>query len=633
MSSHVIGTAGHIDHGKSTLVKALTGINPDRLKEEKEREMTIDLGFAYLDLPSGKRVGIVDVPGHERFIRNMLAGASGIDLVLFVVAADEGMMPQSREHLDILNLLKVKKGVIVLTKIDLVDKDWLFLIEEELKEEVKGTFLEGAPIFKVSSLTGQGLDQLVKYIDQTIESIEKRPVDLPARYPIDRVFKVAGFGTVVTGTLWEGKIRVGQNLKLLPQDIDVKVRNLQSHGESVEVAEAAVRLAINISGAEKVSIKRGDVLVEPGCFRPTNLIDAELELLDSAHPIEHAEKIHFYLGTKETLGKIRILFKEKMEPGEKGFVQIVLEEPVVARRGDRFIIRRFSPVVTIGGGTVLEPYAQRKRLRDKKFLSEFELKKQGNLREILNFYLEDASSNGLSLDELKLRLAETGEIVEKQVAGMISEGRVVKVSDRYYSKNSLIELKEKALNEVKKFFSENPHLPSMDREALRSKLEIRDRRIFSLILDELNKENSLLVSSDSISLPDRSAQLSPAEREVKEAIEKIFLESEFNPPSPDNIVLNFEGREKIAKRMFDVLVREGKLIKIAPDFYMHEQALSKAKEELRKAFLERKKLRVSEIRDILRTSRKYAVPLAEYLDKIRFTRRVGDERILMEGKD
>lgn len=633
MSSHVVGTAGHIDHGKSTLVKVLTGINPDRLKEEKEREMTIDLGFAYLDLPSGKRIGIVDVPGHERFIRNMLAGASGIDLVLFVVAADEGMMPQSREHLDILNLLKVKKGVIVLTKIDLVDEDWLLLVEEDIKEEVKGTFLEGAPIFKVSSITGQGLDQLVNYIDQTIESIEERPIDLPARYPIDRVFKLAGFGTVVTGTLWEGKIRVGQNLTLLPQDMEVKVRNLQSHGENIEIAEAALRLAINISGAEKVSIKRGDVLVEPGCFEPTQLIDAELELLDSAPPLEHAERIHFYLGTKETLGKIRILFKEKMEPGEKGFVQVVLEEPVVARRGDRFIIRRFSPVITIGGGTVLEPYAQRKRLNDKKFLTALELKKRGNLSEMLKFYLEDASSSGLSLDELKLKLAEKGEMIEKQIASMLSEGTVLKISDRYYSKNSLLELKENALNELKKFFSKNPYLPSMDREALRSKLEIKDRRMFSLIIDELKNEGLLLVSSENISLPDRSAQLTAAEREVKGAIEKIFLESEFNPPSPENLVSNFEGKEKVAKRMFDVLVREGKLIKISPDFYMHEKALSKAKEELRKAFLERKKLRVSEIRDILGTSRKYAVPLAEYLDKIRFTRRVGDERILIEEKD
>lgn len=631
MSSHVIGTAGHIDHGKSTLVKALTGINPDRLKEEQEREMTIDLGFAYLDLPSGKRVGIVDVPGHERFIRNMLAGASGIDVVLFVVAADEGMMPQSREHLDILNLLAVRYGVIVLTKVDLVDEDWLYLIEEELKEEVKGTFLEGAPIFKVSSVTGQGLKELVEYLDAFLDKLEKRPVNLPARYPIDRVFKKPGFGTVVTGTLWEGRVLVGESLELLPHETEVKVRNLQSHGENVQQAEAAVRLAINISGAEKISIERGDVLASPGYYRPTKILDAELKLLESAPILEHAEKVHFYLGTKETLGKVRILYKDKMEPGETQFVQIILEEPVVARRGDRFIIRRFSPVVTIGGGVVLEPYPERKKLGQNSYLNEFSLKKEGSLKDLLVFYLEKASHEGMKLEDLRYSMAELDSVLEELLSNLIDEGRVLKVGEKYYLNDALEKLKQKVLQEVADFLEKNPHLPSMDKEVLKSRLEISDRKIFNTILEDLNARGLLQVFPEYVSLPDRQVKLKPEEVEIKNEIEKIFLESGVNPPSQEKVFAVFEGREKLAKKMFDLLIKENVLIKIAPDFYLHRKVLDEAKEKLREAFKAKGKLRVSEIRDVLSTSRKYAVPLAEYLDKMKFTRRIGDERVLLDS--
>lgn len=632
MSSHVIGTAGHIDHGKSTLVKALTGINPDRLKEEQEREMTIDLGFAYLDLPSGRRVGIVDVPGHERFIRNMLAGASGIDLVLFVVAADEGMMPQSREHLDILNLLDLKNGIIVITKTDLVDSEWLELIEADIRDEVKGTFLENAPIFKVSSRTGAGLEELKNYIDKTIDALEKRPIDLPARYPVDRVFKVAGFGTVVTGTLWEGKVEAGQTLELLPRGVEVKVRNLQSHGENVKQAEAAVRLAINISGAEKVSIERGDVLVEPGYYVPTAMLDAELKLLDSAHSLEHAERVHFYLGTKETLARVRILYKEKLEPGETAYVQILLDEPVVARRGDRFIIRRFSPVITIGGGVVLEPYPKRKRLNEKSYLKEFELKKENHPDELILYYINESSFSGIALPDLKIKLAEKEEKILNRLQELLNLKKIYRIADKYYSSEAFGKLKQKALEETRKLFEENPHLPAVEKEQLRSKLGIKEKRLFNLVLDELQREGKIEVKLEQISLPNREVSLSPEEQSVKDRLEQIFLKAGVNPPAPEEVIAGFEGDEKVARKMFSALVVEGKLIKITPEFYLHASVLEEVKRTLKVLFAKKERLRIGDIRDALKTSRKYAVPLAEYLDKIKFTRRVGDERVLLDEK-
>lgn len=632
MSSHVIGTAGHIDHGKSTLVKALTGINPDRLKEEQEREMTIDLGFAYLDLPSGRRVGIVDVPGHERFIRNMLAGASGIDLVLFVVAADEGMMPQSREHLDILNLLDLKNGIIVITKTDLVDSEWLELIEADIRDEVKGTFLENAPIFKVSSRTGAGLEELKNYIDKMIDALEKRPIDLPARYPVDRVFKVAGFGTVVTGTLWEGKVEAGQTLELLPRGVEVKVRNLQSHGENVKQAEAAVRLAINISGAEKVSIERGDVLVEPGYYVPTAMLDAELKLLDSAHSLEHAERVHFYLGTKETLAKVRILYKEKLEPGETAYVQILLDEPVVARRGDRFIIRRFSPVITIGGGVVLEPYPKRKRLNEKSYLKEFELKKENHPDELILYYINESSFSGIALPDLKIKFAEKEEKILNRLQELLNLKKIYRIADKYYSSEAFGKLKQKALEETRKLFEENPHLPAVEKEQLRSKLGIKEKRLFNLVLDELQREGKIEVKLEQISLPHREVSLSPEEQSVKDRLEQIFLKAGVNPPAPEEVIAGFEGDEKVARKMFSALVVEGKLIKITPEFYLHASVLEEVKRTLKVLFAKKERLRIADIRDALKTSRKYAVPLAEYLDKIKFTRRVGDERVLLDEK-
>lgn len=628
MKTHVIGTAGHIDHGKSTLIKALTGINPDRLKEEQEREMTIDLGFAYLDLPSGRRVSIVDVPGHERFIKNMLAGASGIDLVLFVVAADEGMMPQSREHLDILNLLGLKHGILVITKIDMVDEEWLELIIEDIREEVKGTFLENAPLVKVSSVKGIGLDELKALIDEHFDKIEDRPVESPARYPIDRVFKIAGFGTVVSGTLWEGKISTGDELTLHPHEINVRVRNLQSHGVNVETAEAAVRLAINISGAEKSDIERGNVLASPGYFTTTRMIDAELTLLEDAVPLSHAEPVHFYHGTVETIGKVRILYKEVIEPGETAYVQIILEDPIVAKRKDRFIIRRFSPLQTIGGGVVLNPYPQRKRLNEESYLEEFKVYKEADDREFLMFFISKAAYDGADMQKLKLNTA----MLEDKIASLLREfekqKRVFKLGESWFDSSIVDEGKQHLLSIMESYFKQNPWSPGIDREELRSRAGISNRRLYSHLLEKLKQEERIVSEADLVNLAGREVDLSPKEREIKQKIESLFLKDKFNPPAPQDVWEMFDRDMKTAKRMFDSLVEEKVLVKIAPDIYFHARALSEAKEKVKDYLEKNGKARIAELRDLLGTSRKYAVPLMEYLDKIKFTKRVGDFRVL-----
>lgn len=634
MSSHVIGTAGHIDHGKSTLVKRLTGIDPDRLKEEKEREMTIDLGFAHLTLPSGRRVSIVDVPGHEKFIRNMLAGATGIDLVLFVVAADEGMMPQSKEHLEILDLLGLKDGIVVVTKKDLVDDEWLELIIEDIKKELKGSFLENAPIVITSSKTGEGFDEIKKLLDEHFEKLEKRPVDAPVRFPIDRVFTMSGFGTVVTGTLWEGTVRVGDELVLLPQEKSVRVRNLQTHNQNVEKAAAGVRLAINLTGSEKREITRGDVLVEPGYFQPATLLDVKLRLLKDACNLKHADVVHFYLGTKETLGKIRLLYVKELKPGEETYAQVILEEPVIARRGDRFVIRRFSPLVTIGGGVVLNPYARRRRLQVAEHREELQVFERANDEEFIEFLLKNAGFKGVSVNEIKLLAALKEEKTKDILERLKQHGNAFNLGDKWFDAAVDKIGKSVILEVLQAYFKENPWASGMDREELRSRARVDDRRLYVKILESLSKEGKVVIEQDMIKLSGRQVELSPEEKKVRSRIEKAFLDEMFNPPLPEVVWEKSTGGKdvKLAKKLFNALVEEKVIIKVATDIYFHRKALERAQELVASFIKNNGSITVAQARDLLKTSRKYAVPLMEYFDKIKFTKRIGDERFLVNEK-
>ncbi len=630
MSSHVIGTAGHIDHGKSSLVKALTGVDPDRLKEEKEREMTIDLGFAHFVLSSGRWVSIVDVPGHERFIRNMLAGASGIDLVLFVVAADEGMMPQSKEHLEILDLLGLKGGIVVITKKDLVDEEWLELIVEDIKRDLKGSFLEGAPMAVVSSKTGEGIDVVKKLIEEHFERLEKRPVEAPARFPIDRVFTISGFGTVVTGTLWEGEVRVGDELTLLPQEKAVRVRNLQTHNDNVEKVSAAVRLAINLAGSEKAEIARGDVLVQPGYFKPTKMLDVSLTLLKDAPKVKHAEVVHFYLGTKETLGKVRLLYEKELKPGEKAYAQIVLEEPVVARRGDRFVIRRFSPLLTIGGGVVINPYAVRRRLNVAEHRNEFEIFEEADDERFIGYLLRSAGFKGISVSELKLMSAVRESNINQLLRNMEKQSKVFNLKERWFDAGIEEDGKSEIVRVLKNYFKENPWAPGMDREELRSRSKVDDRKLYGRLLNALVSEGKIAVDQDIIKLSGRRVELSSEEVEIRSRLENAFLRDLFNPPLPETVLKESTSDLKVAKKLFNALVEEKIIIKVTTDVYFHRKALEEAIERIKEFIDKNGSVTVAQIRDLLKTSRKYAIPLMEYFDKIKFTRRVGDKRVLVK---
>jgi len=425
MQRLVIGTAGHIDHGKTTLVKKLTGIETDRLKEEKQRGISIELGFAPFLLPSGQKAAIVDVPGHERFIRHMLAGAFGIDMVLFTIAADEGVMPQTREHGDILELLGVEKGVIVITKKDLVDEEWLMLVEDEINEYVAGTILKGAPIVAVSAVTGEGITELLETIERVASTITERTITGKARLPIDRVFTVAGFGTVVTGTLWSGQIKVGDTLELMPVQKMVKVRTLQVHNEKVTTALAGQRVAVNLQGVDVSEIKRGYLLTEPGFLIPSYRVDVRLRLLEgSRRSLHNWNRVRFHLGTDETLGRVVLLDRDELGPGEESFAQIVMEKPVVAFKGDLFVIRYYSPVDTIGGGTVIDPNAPKQKRFREDVLNDLAVKEEGSLYDLVLHELEN-SLQPLSMTELVRKTGSVETAVSAEIQLLLDDEAII----------------------------------------------------------------------------------------------------------------------------------------------------------------------------------------------------------------
>lgn len=620
MGFYIVGTAGHIDHGKSTLVKILTGVDPDRFAEEKKRGMTIDLGFAHLTLPSGNEVGFVDVPGHEKFIRNMLAGAAGIDVVILVVAADEGIMPQTQEHFEILNLLNVKTGLVVLTKVDLAkDTTWLELIETELREELKDSFLANAPIVRFSAKTGKGKEELIKALDNAVKQAEPKKTDLPARFPIDWVFSKPGFGTVVRGTLWEGEVYTDQQLLLLPQNKPVRIRGIQSFGQSLDKGIAGQRLALNLASIAKQELKRGDVLVEPGFYRPTSLIDCELTLLPKATKLKQGEEILFYLGTKETTAKVRLLDAEEARPAMTHFVQFRLAEPLVARRGDSYIIRRTSPLRTIGGGKITNPYPPpRHRFRQDVLLLLDRLSKADDS----TFSLELIKEKGtLKKNELNYYLAIGQKKTEEVINSLLEEGKILNVGQ-------LLVLTEEFNARISTFLSlleenqkKNPANPYLSKEVLRSRLKIT-KPVLEKIIKKLEGEGKIEALDEKIKLKKEDITT-----DMRTKVENIFLENLFSPPNPKEVASKFPAQQKQAEQMVYRLINEKVLVKIGA-FYFHKQAIKKAKTIIGEAIKNRGALTASEIRDLLDSTRKFVIPLLEYLDRQRFTRRIGDKREL-----
>jgi len=632
LKSVIVGTAGHIDHGKSALVEALTGTHPDRLEEEKRRGITIDLGFAFLE-ENGVRFGFVDVPGHERFVSNMLAGAAGIDVLLMVIAADESIKPQTREHFDICRLLGVKRGVVALTKSDLVDADTLELARLEAEEFLRGSFLEKAPLIPVSSKTGAGLAELKKALHEAAVNITARDAGWYFRLPIDRAFAMKGFGSVVTGTLVSGSVGAGDEVELFPSGERLRVRGVHSGGKAVERATPGQRTAVNLAGIERAALKRGMVLATPGKFRKTRRLDARLELLASARKLKQSARVHFHAGTAETIAEVFFYSARELAPGGSAFVSLKLQDEILVLAGDRFIVRQFSPVVTIGGGAVLDPLARRPMLRDTGRMAFLETLERGNREEILAAMTERAVL-GLGLEEIVARTAWREQEIRDAVKKLSGSGRVKVVSTEplvLVTGKLFEETRQKILERVEKFQKENPLLPGIAREDLRASLGKRVRaETFRAALEELVAQKKVDAPGELVKRAGSEITLQPEESRAKDQIEAAFATAGLAVPSVKEVLARLAVEAKRAEKLLQILLREKNLVRVSPELIFHRQALAQLKERLagyKKSKGER--ISVPVFKELTGITRKYAIPLLEYLDRERVTRRAGDERVIL----
>lgn len=632
MKSVIVGTAGHIDHGKSALVEALTGTHPDRLAEEKRRGITIDLGFAFLE-EDGVRFGFVDVPGHERFVSNMLAGAAGIDVLLLVIAADESIKPQTREHFDICRLLGVQRGVVALTKSDLVDSDTLELVRLETEEFLRGSFLEKAPLIPVSAKTGAGLGELKRALQQAASSTVTKDAVRYFRLPIDRAFAMKGFGSVVTGTLISGSVGAGDEVELFPGGERLRVRGVQSGGKAVERATPGQRTAVNLAGIEHSALKRGMVLATPGKFRKTRRIDVHLELLASARKMKQGARVHFHAGTAETIAEVSFHGAKELPPGGNAFANLKLQDEIFVLPGDRFIVRQFSPVVTIGGGVVLDALARRPMLRDTGRVKFLETLEGGNREEILAAMTERLIL-GLGQEQIVARTAWLDKEIQDAVKKVSGSGRVKVVSTEplvLVSGKLFEEARKKILERVERFQKENPLVLGMAREDLRASLGKRVRsETFRAALEELVTQKKLDAPGELVKKAGTEITLQPEEAKAKDQIEAAFAVAGLAVPSVKEVLAKLSVEAKRAEKLLQILLREKSLVRVSPELIFHRQALAQLKEQLagyKKAKGER--ISVPVFKGLTGITRKYAIPLLEYLDRERVTRRAGDERVIL----
>ncbi len=620
----ILGTAGHIDHGKSALIKALTGIDPDRLKEEKERGITIDIGFADLRYPeSDLTVGIVDVPGHEKLISNMLAGAGGIDIVLLVIAADEGIMPQSQEHLAICNLLKTKSGLIAITKSDLVEKEWLKLVKDEAEDFVKGTFLEGSPVITVSSKTGDNLDLLKSEIKEIALKVAPKKSGGLFRLPIDRVFTLKGFGTVITGTAISGTISIDDPLEILPGNIKTKVRGLHSHGMSIKTASAGQRVAINLQGVEKNELERGHVAVTPLSFYHTKIIDVFLKHLKDAPVLKNKSLVHFYIGTSETIARVILYEREELKPGESCYCQLRLKDPLTAVSGDRFIIRRFSPLETIGGGEILDPFPLKRRRKDS--IDDLKILYTGSLDQKISLKIKNAGIKGFSVDSINGWINAELKAISDSINRLRERGEIIQYEDILFHKNFYDFLQLKISELLENFHKNNPLKPGMPKEEIRNYLRI-DSRLFNHLLTILD---NIIVEKNLIMLKDFKITLSSSEEAYKTRILDLLEKSMFQPPTKTELSASLIMEQPLISDILNILSKEGSVVRINDTLYLSASSYENMLSLLRDFFSKKSELTVAEFRDLLGTTRKYALPFLEYLDSINITIRTGDVRKLI----
>ena len=632
MKHVILGTAGHIDHGKTALVKALTGVDTDRLKEEKERGITIELGFTFLDLPSGIRLGIVDVPGHERFVKHMVAGAWGIDLVVLVIAADEGVMPQTKEHLDICGLLNVKKGLIVITKVDLVDREFLDLVREEVREATQQTFLKGAPIVPVSSVTGEGVPGLIDLLDRLSSEIEERPSDGIFRMPIDRVFVIKGFGTVVTGTTVSGSLSIGEAVEILPSGLKGKVRNLQVYNQSVERAFAGQRTAVNIQGVEIAEVGRGDVLVHPETLVPTQMLDAYFECLPGApRPLKHRARVRFHVGTNLTASSFFLLNRDEVGPGEGSFVQLRLDRPIVALPHDHFVVRDASAVQTLGGGMILDPHPAKHKRHSGPVIEGLTLLKEGSGEDALRHHIFLSGRGGVLQRDLLNRVSLSPGEMLRILKKMSDRGEILVVDPermKVIDLRQYEQLKEMTLDHVRDFHQRFPMKSGLAKEELRTKLPPEmDGRLFQMILHQMIQSKEVVMEKDKLRLPTHQITSVDEKGLVKRA-EEALRKADLQPPSSKELSEEWVVDEEEVQAVLEHLAHEGALIKIRGGMYFHRDSIEDLKIRLLGHFKRSRELTTPQFKDLTGVSRKYTIPLIEYFDQIRLTLRLGDKRIL-----
>ena len=614
----VIGTAGHVDHGKSTLIEALTGIDPDRLREEKSRGMTIELGFAWVTLQGGREVSIVDVPGHERFIKTMLMGAGGVDLALLIVAADEGVMPQTREHLAILDLLGIERGIVALTKSDLVEPDWIELVTAEIEETLVGTSLEGAPVLPVSAVTGDGLPELLSTIDSALDEMpDKRDLGRP-RLPVDRSFTISGFGTVVTGTLVDGTLRVGQEVELLPEGVKCRIRGLQTHQTSEEIAYPGTRVAVNLSGISHDEVSRGDVVTTPGWLSAGDAIDVSLRLiLDAPRSIKHNATVTFHVGAAETPARIRLLAVDEMAPGDSSWAQIKLQDPMPVVKDDLFVIRDSN--YTLGGGVVVEAHAKRHRRNHQPTLDRLETLRQGSDSDVLHSALASTEPAAAGALAQVANLPENA--IDEQLAVLVEDGLAVPLGEGagtvFYSSGGWARVAAEAATTISGYHSVFPLRQGMPREELRSRLEMR-AAVFNLVVERLVADSAIEDDGSTVRIPGHAPELDDAQKQIVDGYLKQLGQNPYSPPTD----------QPIDPELVAALAEQGEVIRASEDVVFLKSAYDQMLDGVRKQAAESGQITITDVREMFGTSRKYTLALLEYMDRQQITRRMGDERVL-----
>jgi selenocysteine-specific elongation factor len=635
----ILGTAGHVDHGKTSLIQALTGIDTDRLKEEKERGITIELGFAYLDLPCGHRLGIVDVPGHEKFVKNMVAGAAGMDLVAFIIAADEGIMPQTREHFAICRLLGIERGLIIITKKDMVEPDWLELVTDDVRTFFADSFLEDAPMVSVSSTTGEGIEEVKNVLDQLVAESDFSDPFGPFRMPVDRVFSMKGFGTVITGTAISGRIKTGEDLMFFPSRKSGKIRGIQVHNNDTQEAEAGHRTAINLQGLEKETINRGEMAAAVDCLQPSYLLDAHFLYLNSnKKPYKNRSRVRIHIGTAEIMGRLVLLEDEELPPGSEANVQILLEEQAGCWPGDKYVVRSYSPIYTIGGGVIFNGSPRkRKRFREEN-KHVFQTYRENVPENLAQLHIKESGYNGLTLDRLAVKVGIFGNRIKKIVQLPLSSRKIILIEQdkqRMVAETVYKKLSEKLCSVLTTYHKDNPLKAGLSKEELRSRLyRGLDQRLFQFLLNDLQKKGTIVQDQALIRMTDHQVSLKDEEKTFREELELFFKQAGLAPPTIKEVKAKFSKYPNhLLKEVLVIMEREGELVKVTEDLYFHKPALEKIKETLISLLAKKGEIDTPAFKDLTGLSRKFSIPLLEYFDKIKVTMRVGDKRILREKQN